>query len=659
VGLRIPKSLLLLASACAVMFTAGYGLFLIAPQNPIVPANAFDSVLLPNTVGVFPEPRDMFMFVGVVFLIPIVLAGLATLTARLDGELDDPKPIFLALVAVASAIVVARRSLLPPAGMLFSGFWQSAATLICIVAAGILARLSLDRLTRFLPWGLLGLFLISLLLIVSQRLWTPASLVYYAPFSSHYEALTSSAVRIATGGTCLADVIGQYGCYGEFVSPILKSLGSTVTVVTSVFCVLLIVAVGSAIAFSAVLIKHPLLIVSCGACIIIPATLNVVYYLNDPALQHYPFRFLFPSIALLGAVWFQRSPDKRRAAALGLFGGAAVTWNLESGLATLISLGAFVTIGNFTAKPWLDRKSRIKALQNAASYLLGCAAFISTFIVYLGIKSGSLIDIRNFIIFQEVFSVTGFAMIPIPAPPDLWTIHALFLFAVLVFCTLRTCSDGQRDRELELAAFVAVLGIGLFVYFVGRSHPLALKPIAWPSIFLFYFLLDKSIQSSKTRLAKSVFGLAMVISAALPAAFLVSVAPSVIKVARSTRNAPSEDNRAVLSDIDFIRSKTFPAEPVAIIAIDQGILYGHTGTTAAIEGPGVAEMIRRVDLERQIDGLLKRGPEKIFIGTNLDHAAETGLLGTSIPVDINRLRTVYPVVEMAPGGRLVYLRRRY
>src|SRR5439155_24618828 len=111
-------------------------------------------------------------------------------------------------------------------------------------------------------------------------------------------------------------------------------------------------------------------------------------------------------------------------------------------------------------------------------------------------------------------------------------------------------------------------------------------------------------------------------------------------------------------DIDFIRSKTFPAEPVAIIAIDQGILYGHTGTTAAIEGPGVAEMIRRGDLERQIDGLLKKGPEKLFIGTNLDNAAGAGLLITNIPINMDRLRTVYPIVETAPGGRLVYLRRR-
>jgi hypothetical protein len=229
---------------------------------------------------------------------------------------------------------------------------------------------------------------------------------------------------------------------------------------------------------------------------------------------------------------------------------------------------------------------------------------------------------------------------------------------VLVFCTLQTCSSGQRDKELELAGFVAVLGIGLFVYYVGRSHPLVLRLVAWPGILLFFFLLDKSVRSSRTNLAKSFFVVAMIISAALPAAFLVSVAPSVINVARSARNAPPEDNRAVLSDIDFIRANTFPTEPVAIIAIDQGILYGHTGTTAAIEGPGVAEMIRRVDLDRQIDGLLKKGPEKIFIGTNLDDAAETGLLGTSIPIDMDRLRSVYPIVETAPGGRLVYLRRR-
>lgn len=343
----------------------------------------------------------------------------------------------------------------------------------------------------------------------------------------------------------------------------------------------------------------------------------------------------------------------------GLFAGAAISWNLESGLAVLISLGAFVLIGNFTSRLWLGQAGRTEAAFNAGCYIFGFVAFILGFVAFLSLKSGTTIDLQNYVIFQKVFSVTGFGMIPLPPPPSLWMIHGLLLFGVLVFCTLQACTHRERDKGLELAAYVAILGLGLCAYYVGRSHPLVLRLVAWPSIILFFFLLDRTAQTAFSRERAGSAKIAIVIATALPAAFLISAVPSVVQIAFSTRNASPEDNRAVLEDIKFIKARTAPHEPVAILAVDQGVLYGHTQTYAAIEGPSVAEMIRRVDLERQIDGLIKRGPEKLFLGTNLNTAAEKGLLGTSISVDMNMLGNAYEIAEMAPGDRLIYLRRKH
>lgn len=629
---------------------------LVAPTNPLVPSNAFDTILLPNTVGIHPEPRDMFVFVATLLFIPLTLTGIVIAGLRLDETFESACSIFWAIVLASIIILVAGGFLLEIRSAAI--FWYLVVALICLVLAKQALSLMPSTLEKVLNRGLLGLLLISVALVLTQRVWTASSLVYYGPISSHYEAVTSSVVRIASGGTCLVDVITQYGCYGEFVAPFLKIAGSSVTAVTVLFSALLIAAIGAAMRFSTKIITHPLLILGCCLCIVITAALNLVYYVNDPVLQYFPLRFLFPSISLLMAAWFQNHPNKARAALSGLFAGAAITWNLESGIAVFISLGAFVTIGNFTARPWLEQERRFEAMFNAAAYLLGAVVFVSAFVAFLSVKSGRPVDLQNYIIYQKVFSVTGFGMIPLPPPPSLWMIHGLLIFGTLVFCALRACSHKQRDKGLELAAYVAILGIGLCAYYVGRSHPLVLRLIAWPSIFLFFFLLDRTVEASPRNNAAVFAKSAIVASIALPAAFLIAAVPSVARVAFYARNASPKDNRAILEDIQFIKSRTVPDEPVAIIAIDQGVLYGHTRTAAAIEGPSVAEMIRQIDLRHQMESLVGRGPQKLFLGTNLNTAAEQGLLGTSISIDMDTLGKAYEVEETAPGGRLIYLRRK-
>lgn len=647
---RIPPSLLLYGAACATMVVLGHVLHLVAPAP--YPGSATEvTSLLPNTVGVFPEPQDPFLFVSLALAASLVLIGVFAVGVRSNRISVDPQPVFWSIVAIAFVVLIAERSYQD------SGVW-GAAIAGCIAATVFGLSVPPKLRIQSARIGFWLLFPAAAVLILSQRVWTTGSLVYSGPISSHYEAVTSSIVRIASGSTCLAEVLPQYGCYGEFLAPLLQIFGSTITVLTVIFAILLIAAVWASMAFSAAIVKHPVVLLGCSLCLVMAAGFNLRYDRIDPVLQYFPLRFLFPVLSLLLAMWFQRRASSRKAFVLGIAGGAGLAWNLESGVAVTISLGAFVTIGNFTAHPWRTRAGIAASLRQVLAYSFGVTAFVGTFVVYLVLKADGPVDLRNLIVFQQVFAMTGFGMIPIPAFPAYWTIHAALLFGTLFLAAVAASRPAEnRDPALELAAFLAVLGIGLSAYYIGRSHVLVLRLVMWPSILLFFFLLDRTMTAAQGRLARTASAAAVTLAAVVPAAFFALAMPSVAGNMLRARAAPEEARRPVTDDIAFIRSKTSPGEPVGIVAVDQGVLYGHTATTAAIEGPGVAEMIRRVDLERLMEFLVSRGPEKLFIGTNLGSTAEKGMLGTSIPIDFDRLGTVYSS-EPAPGGRLIYMQRR-
>ena len=648
---RISPSLLLYGAACATMVVLGYFLFLISPRPDPRGTTGTMSLLLPNTVGVYPEPQDAFLFISLALAAFLVLIGVFAVGLRSNRLAVDPQPVFWSIAAIAFVVLIAERSYGD------GGAWGAAiGGCVAAVVVAIIVPPKLQMQSARIGFWLL--FPAAAALILLQRVWTTDSLVYSGPISSHYEAVTSSIVRVASGSTCLAEVLPQYGCYGEFLAPLLQIFGSTITVLTVVLAVLLIAALWASMAFAAAIVKHPLVLLGCSLCLVMAAGFNLRYDNIDPVLQYFPLRFLFPVLSLLLAMWFQRGPSNRRAFVLGIAGGAGLAWNLESGVAMTISLGAFVTIGNFTAHPWRTRAGIAASLWQVLAYSFGVAAFVIAFVVYLVLKADGPVDLRYLVVFQQVFAMTGFGMIPIPAFPAYWTIHAASLFGTLFLAVVAASRPAEnRDRELELATFVAVLGIGLSAYYVGRSHALVLRLVMWPSILLVFFLLDRTMTAAQGRLARTACAAAVALAVVVPAAFFALAMPSVAGNILRARAAPEEASQPVTDDIAFIRSKTSPGEPVGIVAVNQGVLYGHTATRAAIEGPGVAEMIRRVDLEQLMEFLVSRGPEKLFVGTNLGTAAEKGILGTSILIDFDRLDTVYSS-EPAPGGRLIYMQRR-
>lgn len=638
---------------------AGLGLAIAhwGPANPGTPPPIALEILLPTTVEIYPKPLDRLLFVVIALAAPLFLAGATALASRASADLYDPRPVFWSLVATIVTILIAK-SAVPELSRLLAGR-QWLLTLVCLAMASILSLLPAKRQdqARWIAVGTVAV--IGAAMISSQRIFTLANVLYGGLFASHYEAVTSAAVRIASGGTCLVDVIPQYGCYGEFLAPILALTGSSVLAVSSVYAILTIAALSAVCIFIGIFIRNTIALVGCLLAMLVAVGLNLIYDNPDPILQYFPTRFVFPASSIFIALWLQNGVLRPRFFIAGLFAGAAVCWNLESGLAVTGALGLFSAVGNFTEGPLLQKSRLITPSKRSIQFILGATAFVCAFIAYLYLKSGSLPDVSKFFLFQTVFYITGFGMIPIPALPDYWTMHLFIILSVFFLAALHVASKTrERDRKLEIACYISIMAAGLILYYSGRSHVLVLRLVAWPSIILFFFLLDRALDRAQSMGEGLITKAVAVLCCALPAAFLMKTAPAVASLAVAARSISPSGNADVREDIVFIRTHAAKNEPVAIIGLNQGILYGEARVRAALEGPGVAEMIRRVDLNDQMDSLARRGPQKIFIADNTAKASDLSLLGTNVEIDLDKLRGHYGLAAKGPGGRLSFLRRK-
>ena len=654
----LPGALILVIAGATALIAFGYLLALFGAGNEEAGAVGQNHpILLPTPVDVLQKHLDRRVFTALVVAAPLFFAGTLMLAVRLRLDLRDRTAIFWSLLAAAMGICLYCGAATQLFGLVVDGHWL--ATLSCLGLGAVLTAVPPDRAAVVNRWLLAGAWLLAAVIIAAQRIWTVDSAVYYGPFTSHYEAVISAVVRIAGGGTCLADVVPQYGCHGEFIAPLLRLFGSSVLAVTSVYCVLLIIAIGAAMAFARMMFTRPVVLASALLSLVVAVALNLIYDDPDPILQYYPVRFLFPSLSLLLAAWFQGAPSVGRSLVLGIFAGAAIAWNLESGAAVLGSLGLFAAGGPFTAQRWERLSDLVVPACRLAAYTLAAVMFLAAFAAYLYLKSPIAPDWSNYVLFQTLFYVTGFGMLPIPPFPHFWTIYIATIFSTALFAVAWIASGRhERDPRLELAMYVAVLAIGLFLYYSGRSHLLVLRLVAWPGIFLFLFALSRALDDAARGVERRLLVAVTVACVALPSAFLSKVAPAVYHLASSVRAAPANYNSIVRDDIAFIAAHTTVGEPVAIIALNQSVLYGETGLRASLEGPGVAEMIRRADLDRQISALARNGPDKLFVGTNLDRAGKLGLLGTDVVIDFDRIRSAYALAATGPGERLLFFRRK-
>lgn len=582
----IIPSVLFVFCVLTVLVGAGFSLEMLVPRDPAVADPSLAAEFIFPT-ALRPKPHDRQLFPLVLIAGSILLCLAAFLLRVIRARPVDPRAGFAVVFSVAVGLALwwgDGRGFL----RLFSQP-NLASSLVCLAIAAFSAWVSIAFNRGATLWAIVAC-LATTVLALGTRVYTSAMIDYQPQMTSHYEAAVFSIVHIAGGGTCLADVPTQYGCYGEFLAPILWITGASTLAVTSILAALYIVATCAIILFARRIIHTTALFLAAVICVTVLA--NIVYMVGstDPYYQYNPICLFFPALSLLFVLAIQKQQTPRNLLLTGMFAGAALAWNLDTGLAVFGALAFFV----FAAGAELPASHRmLQRFVRLARFSSGAMLFLLVFAVYLGLKSGWHVNIVDAIAYQKTFYVAGLAMLPIPPFPDYWTLAALVTStALLIFAT--QFATAAADENWERAAYLAILGIGLFLYYTGRSHVFVLRFVVWPDVLLFFFLTDQFVLMTRSRVVKVV---AVTLLVALPLAIVGSYFAIWSKVMANT-HLIAPDARRLQEDIAFIRSHTRPGEAIGIVAENQATLYGETGTWPQVAGASLAELLRISDRDR-------------------------------------------------------------
>ncbi|MFT4119040.1 hypothetical protein [Bradyrhizobium sp.] len=668
VSRNAPSCTMVFVLCASVLSLAGLVIYSFVGVSTVDPEEAAQLLIL--SLGVLqPEANERYTYMALTVMAPLVIWISVKFFARLG--LRETTTSWLTPLLLGAGILVAipldvfraaflKNALIAAVGIaaIFVIACKFDKTRMRAAATSIFDRVRTQKREthRTVVISLCGL---SVGLTLAWRIFGDASA--YAMLD-HFDAFFYSVVQSYYGGTCLGDVLPQYGCYGEILAPVLKPFGLSVLTMTAVMALLSGAGLCATMVFAGRLIRSPMILAMAGCWVLITQNRPVWTSIPaDPYFQYTPLRTLFPALSLLVVYWWQRRRAPLKAMLIGAFSGLSICWNLDSGAAVAIALFCFIIISGATSSRFSWRSLRTN-LTYGALHVLGLLLAIAGFGVWLTIKYGQPPHLADYLAFVRIFYVLGFFMLPMSIP-DAWVAAVACVLLVLVRFAIRM-ETGPYAPRLERAAYLALLAMGLFSYFNGRSHPVVFLYVSWPFVLLLGYLLDSWRPSGAAPQDRVTRGM---LTALTVGAFFIAIANVSIGIPRavaigikSWRQILQHEANAVFQpQVDFIRSASSPSAHLSVMAVYQSVLLAEVGQRSALPGPGLVETVRRRDAEMQIQALVDHGPQHLFIGK--EAVEGKGSWNSAAPWvfdNMPAIKRAYDVDRWSPDGALLHLVRK-
>ena len=466
---------------------------------------------------------------------------------------------------------------------------------------------------------------ISLLSLACFRFATIQRVTLSSTWSDHFDALIYPLSQVVAGKTLLVDLPSQYGLFPEFLAPLFRLTSLSVARLSLVFAIF---QLASILCLHFVLSRY---IKNRGVMVITTLALAMVTYgiggadgLSeelDPYFQYWPVRFLFPALTVFLFDWFIRNTGQIRLWILIGIAAVSLLWNLDTGAAIILALGS--VFGAFTllsCKPKSDSLRQLLVLGRSGKFWLlsmlaiplSCLFLFATFFLYLHLKSGEMPNLAAVSEYQSIFYKLGFFMIPLPleAPGAWMAVLGVYLLSFITGLEEIRCRKNQRFGAIII--YLSLLGLGLFVYYQGRSHLSNLIAVSWPAVLLTGLLVDRQLRAHRLGLIPA--GdfwpcMAGVTALVVPAIGLLFSIPLLIIQAdffpiHSGHLEPAQ--RQLRDELDFIRSACTPGSGCLLLCKRQGIYSAELGLASAWKGPGLSELLLETDRQRLLS-LIRAG----------------------------------------------------
>jgi len=445
---------------------------------------------------------------------------------------------------------------------------------------------------------LLGLIvLLPILQVFAFRLYWPESL---HRCGWHDLGIMAYAVSQAAIGN---PEFHQYGFYPQFLAPLFRLTGTSTLVLSAVMGALyiagfILVAVAVRRQF-----RVPILLWGMLAALVVATSWGALN-LHDanPVFSYYPIRFIGPALLLWLFVRAVREEFSRgKVLVLGIVGGIMLFWNLEAAISPVAAaLFGIIT----TCRPHRRRDDWSKI----GFAVGGLAAGLTGTYLALSWNMGQWIRPTGYSHFHEYF-LAGFNMLPLPTPPAPWVALGLVYLGGLGW-GLRREWTSQANAYSRILLFLSITGMGLFIWYQGRSHPYSFPSVIWPGIVILMLAADRIVRAVRAHLLPPIH-----LGAALPGILITALATMVLFCNADTWFAHLQTgirewaNGGIASptqeNVNFIKRCAGTQRTVNIFGDGQGVYYAETGLRAGIPQFNLVEVFLHSERERIFRALQK------------------------------------------------------
>ncbi len=426
-------------------------------------------------------------------------------------------------------------------------------------------------------------------------------------------AVFYSMTQVFAGKSLLVNINCQYGLYAWFLTPLFRLTG------LSIYSFSWVMGILNALSFLCIflgvkkIIRQDVLALVTFLAVIfwqywqsrlpIAATPRLYY-------QYWPLRILFPSVAFCLIVSYFTAGEiarKRLLPVLALVAGFSVLWNFDSGLVVFVAVSISLLFSAFYSCGFKESlKSGIVYVAWMSAALFAAVALFS---VTTKMKSGMWPDFRHLLDFQTYFYVSGYFMLPMPAL-HLWNVPIVVYVIVCIYCVFKLRKTYQA--HVPVAAFLFILGLGIFAYFQGRSYDTNLPVVIYPAIILMGIFCDQLL--SEVIIRRSVYHVVVMLFF-IPFIFLTDAAfsmlnyvPAIHSMAWSNIGPDTSLVKKIFcSRADFIAKNIPRNDTVLILCRDFESYYYATGNYYnPVNTPGSTELFLKSDLFACLDVIRAR-----------------------------------------------------
>ncbi len=602
-------------------------LYRIIPHKPLPP---MDLILLPYPGAISPEPAENFVFLILMVLVPGLLLIIVNKLAK--SFLSDTKPapssnkyftiitfafFFIPLInSKFFKTVFGERS---KDGSKAIVYW-----LIAYILSYIYCNWRISNNHDFasikkykidiLIWVAFAIFMS--LQLFSWRLAGFSSIINGSPWSIHADVVYYALSQVVAGSTLLVDLPSQYGFFPELLAPLFKVIGFNVLKLSTFFAILQVISLVALYSIFVRFVRSKDVLFLSGITLLLFTYETVVYFDGsyERYYQYWPLRFIWPSLSCFVFHYFLKNYKTNRSIYFSIFSAIGVIWNTETGLVVSTAFGAYLVskiVQNLDNK-LLFRKNLLLLI----THILVNLILIGMFLQYLKIKSGQDLNFGWVFEYQHLFYSLGFMMIPLPSPPNPWVaVLAIYLMGLII--SLSSFYKNDNSVKKDMLFYLSILGLGLFVYFQGRSHVLNLVSVCWPALTLMAILTsDLLIFLRRGKLIhKNIMLAALGYSIFLFSSFsfLLRLPMMVKDMKRQYSTRGQDENKLFANELEFIKLHS-AGKDCLLLTQRQGIYYAETGMRSPHRGPGLVEMLLKSDKNDLVARVMSGQYQCIFLG---------------------------------------------